>query len=146
MKYLFLFISIFFLTKCFSQNIDWKVAKNWKLYDIRNGSAFNYSIDTLKHFKSIHLDLDTMRIFLSDVVEWPRNKSSLWMGLYVTTCELPGKEVRKIEISVYGGFFYDDLTKTYYQLPLAVRNSWLEYFSDNSRRLSLLIKGNKDPF
>ena len=146
MKYLFLFISIFFLTKCFSQNIDWKIAKNWKLYDIRNGSAFNYSIDTLKHFKSIHLDLDTMHIFLSDVVEWPRNKSSLWMGLYVATCELPGKEVRKIEISVYGGFFYDDLTKTYYQLPLAVRNSWLDYFSDNSRRLSLLIKGNKDPF
>ena len=146
MKYLFLFITLFVITKCFSQNISWKEAKNWKLYNIRSSSAFSYSLDTLKNFKSIHLDYDTMHTFLSDVVEWPKNKSSLWMGLYVATCELPGLEVRKIEISVYGGFFYDDLTKTYYQLPLSARNDWLNYISDNSKRLSLLKKENKNSF
>ena len=149
MKYVVLFFSIFFatiVTKCLSQNINWKDAKNWKLYDLRNGSAFNYSVDTLKNFKSADLDYDTMHTFLSDVIEWPKSKSSLWMGLYVVTCELPLGEIRKIEISVYGGFFYDDLTKKYFQLPLSVRNNWLDYFSANSIRLSHLTKENKDSF
>lgn len=146
MRYLILFISILFVTKCFSQDINWKDAKNWRLYDLRDGSAFNYSLDTLKNFKSIQLDYDTMHIFLSDVVEWPKNKSSLWMGLYVATCELPEREIQKIEISVYGGFFYDDLTKSYFQLPSSDRDDWLDYFSSNSRRLSQLTKENKDSF
>lgn len=146
MKYIFLFISFSFASKCFSQNINWAEAKDWRLYDIRNFSAFDYSLDTLRNFKSISLDQDTMNIFLSDVAEWPKSETSLWMGLYVATCELPENETRKIEISVYGGFFYDELTKTYYQLPLGVRNDWLDYISDNSRRLSILRKENKDSF
>ena len=146
MKYIVLFISVLVVSKCFSQNINWKDAKNWRLYDIRDGSAFNYSLDTLKNFKSIDLNPDTMHIFLLDVVEWPKNKSSLWMGLYVATCELPGKEIRKIEISVFGGFFYDDLTKTYFQIPLSVRNDWLGYFSAMSGNLNQLSKENKDSF
>src|SRR4051794_14042592 len=111
-----------------AQNIDWKSARNWRLYSIRESAAFDYTLDTLKHFKSIPLDLDTMVNFLSDVEQWPKEKYSLWSGLYVATCELPNADVRKIEISVYGGFFFDDRSKTYYQLPRETRNAWLEYF------------------
>lgn len=146
MKYFFLLISFSFASKCFSQNINWETAKDWRLYDIRNFSVFNYSLDTLRNFRSIPLDQDTMNIFLSDVAEWPKSETSLWMGLYVATCELPEKETRKIEISVYGGFFYDELTKTYYQLPLAVRNDWLDYISEKSGRLRHFTKENKDSF
>lgn len=146
MKYIVLFIYILFANKCFSQNINWKDAKNWRLYDLRSGSAFNYSLDTLKKFRSIDLDPDTMHIFLSEVIEWPKSKTSLWMGLYVATCELPEREIRKIEISVYGGFFYDDLTKTYFQLPSSDRDDWLDYFSAMSGKLSHLTKENKDSF
>src|SRR4051812_28272779 len=114
-------IVLFLLTLGFAlavnaQEIDWKSAKNWRLYNIRESAAFDYRLDTLKNFKSIPLDLDTMTGFLSEVAQWPKDKYSLWSGLYVATCELPKGDIRKIEISVYGGFFYDDRTKTYYQL------------------------------
>ncbi|MEO9210146.1 MAG: hypothetical protein ABI208_03560 [Ginsengibacter sp.] len=135
MKYISVIISLCFITNCLSQSINWKDAKNWKLYSVRDGSAFRYSIDTLKNFESIDLDYDVMQSFLSNVIEWPKDKFSLWMGLYVVTCELPTKEVRKIEISVYGGFFYDEKTKTYFQLPESIKNDWLEYFSINSDNL-----------
>ncbi|MEO9209534.1 MAG: hypothetical protein ABI208_00470 [Ginsengibacter sp.] len=146
MKYISVIISFFFITNCFSQSINWKDAKNWKLYSVRDDSAFGYSIDTLKNFESIDLDYDVMQSFLSNVIEWPREKTSLWMGLYVVTCELPTKEIRKIEISVYGGFFYDEKTKTYFQLPEPIKNDWLDYFSSNSARLYHPTKDNNSPF
>lgn len=135
-------IELFSLTICFAlglngQSIDWRSAKNWRLYNIRESAAFGYNVDTMKNFKSVALDLDTMIGFLSEVEQWPKDKYSLWSGLYVATCELPNADIRKIEISVYGGFFYDDRTKTYYQLPRGVRNAWLEYLSEKCSIFSL---------
>jgi hypothetical protein len=120
-----------------AQKTDWKSGRNWRLYSIRESEAFNYTLDTLKNFQSIPLDQDTMTGFLTEVEQWPKEKYSLWSGLYVVTCELPNADVRKIEISVYGGFFYDDRSKTYYQLPREIRTAWLEYLSDKISFFSL---------
>ena len=146
MKYISLIISVLSISNYFSQNINWKDAKNWKLYNIRNSSAFSYSLDTLKNFESIDLDYDVMQSFLSEVIEWPRDKSSLWMGLYVATCELPDKEIRKIDVSVYGGFFYDEHSKSYFQLPLPIRNDWLDYFSNNRAKFYHHTNDKKESF
>ena len=146
MKFIFSFITFLAIGTCFSQDINWKETKNWRLYDIHQSNAFDYKLDTLKNFESIALDQDTMQNFLSDVVKWPKDKTSLWMGLYVATCEFPNRKIRKIDISVYGGFFYDEMTRTYYQLPLATRNDWLEYLSVNSAKIDHLIKDNEGVF
>lgn len=146
MKYIAVIINLFFLSNCFSQNINWENAKNWKLYNVQNNSAFRFSTDTLKKFESVDLDSDVMASFLSNVIEWPEDKTSLWMGLYVVTCEFPAKTIRKIEVSFYGGFFYDEQTKTYFQLPLPIRNDWLDYFSSNFAKLNYHTNENKGPF
>src|ERR1700730_14549677 len=91
------FIFIFFILVvqfCFSQKIDWEKTKNWKLYDIHDDNAFRYSLDTLRNFKSLKLDEIAMHDFLKEAVSWPEEKKSLWMGLYVTTCEIQNGETR----------------------------------------------------
>lgn len=112
MKSIVVFLLALVLTvKLNTQNINWKYATNWRLYNIRESAAFNFTLDTLKKFKSIPLNLNMMRTFLEKTEQWPKEKYSMWSGLYVATCELPNAGTRKIEISVYGGFFYDDRLK-----------------------------------
>ncbi|MEO5894064.1 MAG: hypothetical protein ABIQ31_27655 [Ferruginibacter sp.] len=138
MKKLIVFLVVLVLTvKLNAQNIDWKNATNWQLYNTREIAAFDFTLATLKEFRSIPLNLDTMQAFLEKTEQWPKEKYSMWSGLYVVTCELPNAGTRNIEISVYGGFFYDDKTKRYYQLPLEIRNDWLEYLSNKSSTFSL---------
>lgn len=134
-KLAFVLASILLITKCFSQQINWTEAKKWRLYNIQEFAVFNYSLDTLKKFSSINLDSDTMTAFLSNVSKLPKDEYSVWMGLYFATCEIPEGKVRKIEISVFGGFFYDEITKSYYQLPLKMRNDWIDYISVNFKKI-----------
>lgn len=110
-------------------------AKKWRLYNIQEFAVFNYSLDTLKIFLSIALDNDTVTAFLSNVIELPKDEYSVWMGLYFAICEIPEGKIRKIEISVLGGFFYDEITKSYYQLPLKIRNDWIDYTSVNFKKI-----------
>jgi hypothetical protein len=133
------FVFIFFILIvqfCFSQQIHWEKTKNWKLYDIHDDNAFRYSIDTLRNFKSLKLDEMAIHDFLKQAVSWPKEKNSLWMGLYVTTCEIQNGETRKIDVSVYGGFFYDEKEKVYYALPPELKEDWLQYFHESAVNLS----------
>jgi hypothetical protein len=52
------------------------------------------------------------------------------MGGYIATCKLDGS-LRKVELSNYGGFFYDEKTKVYYQIPAAKSEDWLSYIQQN---------------
>jgi hypothetical protein len=59
----------------------------------------------------------------------PAEKAPVWMGAYTATCILDNKK-RKVDISVYAGFFYDELEKKYYQIPSDIQQDWLNYLSD----------------
>jgi hypothetical protein len=126
---------IFLGNRIFSQEINWKETKNWRLYDIQDKRAFNYPIDSLSNFKSTPLNSDNMLPFLSNVSLIPIERTPLWMGFYVTTCQTKEDKIKKIEISIYGGFFYDEEEKKYYQLPLDIRKNWLNYLSDCNAKL-----------
>ena len=102
------------------------------MYDVHDFDAFNYSITDLDTLKAIPLNTDTMRLFLNNVEVWPHDKTSVWMGLYLTSFQMNDGQVRKIEISVYGGFLYDELEHTYYQVKENMRQDWLAYLSRNS--------------
>lgn len=93
-------------------------------------------MDTLINFQSIDLSNQTMHAFMSNVTEWPKEKYSVWMGLYIATCEMEDKKFRKIIISNYGGFFYDQLTKRYYELPTELKTQWLEFLIDSMKKIS----------
>jgi len=128
-------VLLIFINNCFSQDIKWQETKKWKLYNIQEFAVFNYPLDTLKNFTSITLDKDLIQTFLTTSVKLPKDEYSVWMGLYFATCEFPEGKVRKIEISVFGGFFYDEITKSYYQLPLKIRNDWIDYISVNFKKI-----------
>jgi hypothetical protein len=118
-----------------AQKIDWSQSKKWRLFHIVDDNAFSYPLDTLINFDSIALDDTKMRAFLSHAQAWPVDKYSLWMGLYVATCELSDDQPRKVDISVFGGFFYDEQTKRYYEVPSEIRNEWLEFLSHHRQAL-----------
>ena len=111
------------------------------MYDVHDFDAFNYSITELDSLKAIPLNTDTMRLFLNSVEVWPHDKTSVWMGLYLASFQTPGGQVRKIEISVYGGFLYDELECTYYQVKENLRQDWLTYLSNNS----LIVSAKNSP-
>lgn len=139
MKYAFCCFAIIMLSViqiCYGQDVIWKNSKNWKLYNIINKNGFTYSIDTIMSFQSIELSNQMMNTFMNDVSEWPIEKYSLWMGLYIATCEMEDKKIRKIIISNYGGFFYDQLTKRYYELPSELKDQWLSFLNDSMKKIS----------
>ena len=109
--------------------IDWKKTKDWRLYYVRSKEAFTYSLDTLKAFKFISLPQDSMISFLKAVTQIPEEKNPVWMGAYVATCQLEDGTSIKIEISQYGGFFYVEKERRYYELAEDVRNNWLSFFT-----------------
>ena len=124
------------ISTIFCQNINWQKTSHWKLYNIRDDNAFGYSLDTLRLFKSTDMDSSKMQAFLRNAKVLITPKYAMWMGLYVTTCQLEDGTIRKIDISKYGGFFYDEKKKTYYELPLELRDEWLKYMHDCLKILS----------
>lgn len=120
---------------CSSQEINWKNSRNWKIYDIYGQAAIRSTLDTLPHFLSLTLNQDTMQTFLHDVTIWPKEKSSLWMGSYVVTCETDDNKPRKILVSTYAGFFYDQVTRRYYQVPAELVDEWLDFLNNTCKRM-----------
>ena len=67
--------------------------------------------------------------FLKNVTKLPEGKNPVWMGAYVSSCQLADGSHIKIEISQYGSFFYLERDSRYYQLRDEVRDSWLPYLT-----------------
>ena len=128
MKTFILAISICITIRCPAQKVDWQKTYDWQLYQLRGHGLFDYSVDTLKKFKSYHLNNDSIRNFLKFVTVISPEESPVWMGTYVASCKSE-EIILKIEISQYGGFFYYEKEHTYYILPDEIRVEWLDYFS-----------------
>jgi hypothetical protein len=119
---------LLFSARSFAQGMHWEHATDWTVYNVQNKNIWALPIDSLELFNHKELNSDSMQIFLAKTTAISP-KSPVWMGAYVTTCILDHKK-RKIEISTYGGFFYDDSAKQYYQLPLNVQKDWLNYLAN----------------
>ncbi|MBN9385992.1 MAG: hypothetical protein J0H74_34870 [Chitinophagaceae bacterium] len=126
MKFILLFISLFFHFILLGQVGSFNNAKDWKLYDIADENVFQYRLDTLKNFSYQLLSGDTMRSFMGDLSELPSNRPQVWMGAYVATFE-SGGVTRKIEISHYGGILYDESSKKHYKIAEKRIQEWLSY-------------------
>jgi hypothetical protein len=126
---LVLVASIFISALSASCQVHWEQSSNWTLYQYEGNRVFKVPIDSLKFIKSFALNNDSMAGFLKSVT--PLNKKNLaWMGGYITTCRIDGI-IRKVEISNYGGFFYDQLTGMSYQLPTEKIDAWLDFLQNS---------------
>ena len=135
LNFLLILVFIFKMQICIGQDVNWKNAQNWKLYNIHDRAGFRYSVDTLQNFKSIELNIKLMSAIMNNIVEWPKEKYSMWMGLYIATCEMGDKKLRKVIISSYGGFFFDELTKRYFEISPELNNQWYELLNESSKKM-----------
>jgi len=117
------------LTFCHSQSpINWQQTSHWRLYKIKGSVQFSISADSLFLFKNYQLRSDSMSYFLHSTDPFPADARPTWMGGVVATCLYDGK-IRKILISSYGGFFYDQTSGTFFQLPAQMKDDWLQYIN-----------------
>lgn len=124
--YIFSLLAMGFGAK--SQDIPFQNAKNWKIYLIKDRNKLRYPVDTLKNFKNYSLNADSMSIYLKSPANLGQIESPAWMGSHIITYELKDT-VRKLDVSVYGGFFYDETTRTYYQLGEELTKEWQDYLA-----------------
>jgi hypothetical protein len=114
---------------CQGQSNSFEHAQQWKLYDVAGHDLFRYSTDTLRNFSFYSLDNDSIHEFVSGVKELPNGDPPVWMGgPLIVTYELEGATY-KIDISHYGGFFFDERTKKYYQVATSDIENWNAYFT-----------------
>jgi len=109
-----------------AQEKDYLRSSDWTIYDIQGHGIFHFSTDTLRSFKSLPLGDDSIRYYLNSFKE-DTTGPLVWMGGYVVSFRT-GSGIRKIEVSNYGGYFFEDKTRKYYTLPPELVSSWLGYF------------------
>ena len=126
MRFTFCTILNFLLFFASAQSIPWKSTHNWKVYNISGGNIFSYSADTLKGFSYCMLDEDSMQSFLSTVSILPSDDAPVWMGAHLASYE-KNEMMYKVEISQYGGFFYDEKNQQYFQVSPQLREKWHDY-------------------
>ena len=117
------------VSKSSAQQSDWAQSKGWTLYSIHNRKIWSLPLDSLDQFPHKVLNNDSIIRFVKNASPLPAGTSPAWMGEYVATCTLYKKK-RKIAISTYGGFFFDQTEGKYYQLPQDVQVVWLNYLAD----------------
>ncbi|HLY68738.1 MAG TPA: hypothetical protein VKR53_03345 [Puia sp.] len=127
MKKLFLFVFVFFALHASSQTRDWQKTRAWKIYDLRDKKGMRMKADSLKQFRSMVLDDDSVKYFLKGEREIPHGDEPVWMGAIILSCLDSSGIFLKVDVSVYGGFFYDEQFKKYFQVRDEVKEEWMAY-------------------
>jgi hypothetical protein len=138
MKYLyFIFLSVLLSGNCSAQSsVAWLKGKNWQLYNAGENDITKENFDSLKNLKSVYLSEDTLIHYLKDatVIPTEKTKGAVWMGAYWVSYKTD-THLYLLKISYYGGFFVDENTGIYYELPVWERQNWLTYFSNAAIQL-----------
>lgn len=115
------------LTSC--GQIKWDASSDWTIYQTE-GDPFKVSIDSLRSLDCLHLSMDTVKTYLEAVEHFNPKSWVSWMGGYIASCKIDGI-VRKIELSNYGGFFYDEKTHTFYKVSEDQIESWNDFIQNS---------------
>ena len=129
-----IFLSIMYLHSN-GQTIDWQQTSHWKIYKIHHAGSLRLPLDSLQQFDHTELGDDSMHYYLHHMAVWPKDKTAVWMGAFTTTCEL-GQRIRKVDISVYGGFLFDEVSRRYYELPERFSDDWLAFLHRAMEQMS----------
>jgi hypothetical protein len=122
-------MSVAAATTAFGQDSSRLAGAGWKVYNIQGKAGMKMPIDSLQNYKSVTLNDDTMKYFLVDAVLWPKGKYGVWMGAFTASIGDDVDNRRKILISTYGGFLFDDRTKNYYEIAEEKRKEWYDFLN-----------------
>jgi hypothetical protein len=134
-----LFLMFITCSSCIGQSINWQQTTNWKIYRTQDNRSFSFTLDTLKKIPSLMLNETEIHALIQGASNLIQKESPLWMGNYVLSFDFPSGVIHKIEVSTYGGFYFEYLTKQYYSIPATNRREWLAYLSNAYERF-----GNKE--
>lgn len=109
-----------------AQTPSWNQTTKWTLYNTNSTKFYKISADSLSNYPNRLLNTDSMQLFLLHVTALQSDKPPIWMGAFVTSCMVDGK-LRKIDISRYGGFFFDETDRKFYEVSESVQKDWLNY-------------------
>jgi hypothetical protein len=129
-----LIISLVSCSLLASCQVHWSQASDWKLYEYQGHGIFKLPIDSLKLYSSTPMNQDSMAFFVRSATLLNTKAPLIWMGGYVATCSINGG-YRKVELSRYGGYFYDEKTSAYYQLPSEKIDAWLSFIQNSYQNL-----------
>ena len=121
-----------------SCQVHWQEASDWTMYSYQGYLALKLPADSLKQYKHLRMNQDSMMAFVTSAQRLARKDPFVWMGGYIATCNLDGT-LRKIDLSSYGGFFYDEKSSTYYQMSPEKTDSWLSFLKNS---YLILVTGN----
>ena len=122
-----------------SCQVHWDKTTDWKLYRYQGNDLFSISLDSLHSFQNIPLAQDSMNNYLSGVAIKHPKAATHWMGGYIATCQ-SDVGLRKVVLSNYGGFFYDQKAGAYYQLPTEKIDDWLSFLQTSY--ITMIKKGD----
>jgi hypothetical protein len=129
-KKLSTFFGYFLLTinLCTAQINNWSNKTDWTLYDTKGAKFYNVKVDNLNQLPCRKLNNDSMQVFLNQATVLPSNKIPQWMGAYVVSYTYEHR-IRKIDISTYSGFFYDESSQTFFQIDSESQKGWHDYLA-----------------
>ena len=110
--------------------VQWNQSSEWTIYQSQAHDLFKVPIDSLNSLDTLRLNKDTVESYLSALEPIHPKAPVAWMGGYIATCKIEGVR-RKIELSNYGGFFYDEKTNTFYQVSKSKIDSWVDYLQNS---------------
>jgi hypothetical protein len=126
-------IALFFLTihnfhDTSDNPVHWENTKHWKMYALNTSAkVFTIAAESMPNLSSVSMRDDSMHILLVATEIYKVPMSPAWMGCYLASCENEKGQFMKIVVSVYGGFFLNELDGKYYRLEPDLTNSWLDY-------------------
>jgi hypothetical protein len=122
--------SLFMSTLSASCQVHWSQSSDWALYQYEGDHLLTFPIDSLRLCKSYSINRDSMAYFINSAVPLNSKAPLAWMGGYAATCKINGI-IRKVDISSYGGYFYDEKTSAYYQMPIEKIDAWLAFVQNS---------------
>jgi hypothetical protein len=89
---------------------------------------FKVSIDSLNQITNRPLLRDSIILYLTTSKILSDSVNPVWMGGWVATYNYKGR-INKIQISAYGGFFYDQSSARYYEVDAGLKDEWAQYIN-----------------
>jgi len=120
--------------------VQWNQSSDWTIYQSQARDLFKVPIDSLNSLNTLQLNKDTVESYLSSFELIHPKAPVAWMGGYIATCKVEGIR-RKIELSNYGGFFYDEKTNAFYRVSKDKIDAWVSYLQNSY--LILLKRNNR---
>ena len=125
---------VLLLISCGQPKIDWTQLTSFRIYDNKtfpqDKDINSFSDNDIREMNFIETDLIEAKNILSKAKPLG-NKNYIWKGHHFAMAIFANGQKRRIQISVYGGFFKDLTGNQYYEFKDEARKDWEKFWEEN---------------